>query len=36
VPHCTAAKVLTANQFITTDLRQKKLAAAMGLDVVTF
>jgi predicted nucleic acid-binding protein len=34
--HCAAAKVLAANEFVTTDGRQKKLAAAMGLNLVTF
>lgn len=34
--HCAAAKVLSASEFITTDARQKKLAAAMGLNLVTF
>ena len=34
--HCAAAKVLSAGEFITTDARQKKLAAAMGLNLVTF
>ncbi len=33
--HCAAAKVLTATEFISTDTRQKKLAAAMGLNLVT-
>ena len=33
--HCAAAKVLAATEFITTDTRQKKLAAAMGLNLVT-
>lgn len=33
--HCAAAKVLAATEFISTDTRQKKLAAAMGLNVVT-
>jgi predicted nucleic acid-binding protein len=32
--HCAAAKVLAANEFISTDARQKKLAGAMGLNVV--
>lgn len=32
--HCAAAKVLAATDFITTDGRQKKLAAAMGLNLV--
>jgi len=34
--HCAAAKVLAATEFITTDSRQKKLASAMGLNLVTF
>jgi len=34
--HCAAAKVLSASEFISTDSRQKKLAAAMGLNLVTF
>ena len=34
--HCAAAKVLSAGEFITTDARQKKLAAAMGLNLVIF
>ena len=33
--HCAAAKVLAATEFITTDARQKKLAAAIGLILVT-
>ena len=33
--HCATAKVLAAKEFITTDARQKKLAAAMGLNLVT-
>jgi len=32
--HCAAAKVLGAAEFITTDERQKKLALAMGLNLV--
>ena len=36
VLHCAAAKVMAATEFISTDGRQKKLAAAMGLNVVTF
>ena len=32
--HCAAAKVLTASEFISTDVRQKKLAVAMGLNLV--
>ncbi len=34
--HCAAAKVLVASEFISTDARQKKLAVAMGLNLVTF
>ena len=34
--HCAAATVLTASEFISTDARQKKLAVAMGLNLVTF
>lgn len=33
--HCAAAKVLAATEFISTDMRQKKLAAAIGLNLVT-
>ena len=36
IVHCAAAKVLAASEFISTDSRQKKLAAAMGLNLVTF
>jgi predicted nucleic acid-binding protein len=36
VLHCAAAKVLSAAEFISTDRRQKDLAAAMGLNVLTF
>jgi len=36
VLHCAAAKVLAEREFITTDARQKKLASAMGLNLVTF
>ena len=32
--HCAAAKVLAATEFISTDTRQKKLATAMGLNLV--
>ena len=32
--HCAAAKVLAASAFITTDSRQKRLAEAMGLNVL--
>lgn len=34
--HCAAAKVLAAAEFLSTDTRQKKLAAAMGLNLATF
>ena len=34
--HCAAAKVLAATEFISTDARQRKLAVAMGLNLVTF
>ncbi|MBI4323921.1 MAG: type II toxin-antitoxin system VapC family toxin [Chloroflexi bacterium] len=34
--HCAAAKVLAAGEFISTDSRQKKLAAAVGLNLATF
>jgi predicted nucleic acid-binding protein len=34
--HCAAAKVLAASEFISTDGRQKQLAVAMGLNLVTF
>lgn len=34
--HCAAAKVLGASEFISSDARQKKLALAMGLKLVTF
>jgi hypothetical protein len=33
--HCAAAKTLAATEFISTDARQQKLAAAMGLNLVT-
>ena len=33
--HCAAAKTLAATDFISTDTRQKKLATAMGLNLVT-
>ena len=36
VLHCAAAKVLAASEFISTDGRQKKLATAMGLNLVSF
>ena len=34
--HCAAAKVLAASEFISADARQKKLAVAMGLNLVSF
>ena len=34
--HCAAAKVSATGEFISTDARQKQLAAAMGLSVLTF
>jgi predicted nucleic acid-binding protein len=33
--HCAAAKIENAAEFISTDTRQKKLALAMGLNLVT-
>ena len=33
--HCAAAKILGVDEFISTDARQKKLAVAMGLNLVT-
>ena len=36
VLHCAAAKVLAASEFISTDARQTRLAAAMGLNLVSF
>ena len=36
VLHCATAKVLAAKEFISTDGRQKQLATAMGLNLVTF
>ncbi len=36
VLHCAAAKVLAANEFGSTDARQLKLAAAMGLNLMMF
>jgi hypothetical protein len=35
VLHCAAAKILLASEFITTDGRQKQLATAMGLNLIT-
>ena len=34
--HCAAPKVLNATEFVSADARQKKLATAMGLNLVTF
>jgi hypothetical protein len=34
VLHCAAAKVLAATEFISTDVRQKRLAAVIGLNLV--
>ena len=36
VLHCATVKVLAAREFISTDGRQKQLATAMGLKLVTF
>lgn len=36
VLHCAAAKILAANEFVSTDARQKSLATAMGLNLVNF
>ena len=36
VLHCAAASVLGASEFLSTDARQKQLAAAMGLTLVSF
>ena len=36
IMRCAAAKVLAASEFISTDARQKKLAVAMGLNLVAF
>ncbi len=36
VLHCAAAWVLEAEEFLSTDARQKQLAVAMGLKLVTF
>ena len=35
IVHCAAAKILGADEFISTDTRQKQLAVAMGLNLVT-
>jgi predicted nucleic acid-binding protein len=35
VLHCAAALVLEAGEFLSTDARQKQLAGAMGLKLVT-
>jgi predicted nucleic acid-binding protein len=34
--HCAAAKLLAAGEFVSSDARQKSLATAMGLNLVTF
>ena len=34
--HCAVAHRLAATEFVTTDSRQRKLATAMGLKVITF
>ena len=34
--HCAAAKLSAATEFISTDARQKQLAVAMGLNLLTF
>ena len=36
VLHCAAAKTLAAGEFISTDGRQRKLATAIGLNLVAF
>ena len=36
VLHCALASVLGAGDFVSTDLRQKQLAVAMGLNLITF
>lgn len=36
VLHCAAALVLAADEFLTTDARQKLLGDAMGLKLLTF
>jgi predicted nucleic acid-binding protein len=36
VLHCAAAKILAVSEFISTDVRQKRLAGAMGLKLVAF
>lgn len=35
VLHCAVAKILAADEFISTDNRQMKLASAMGLNLLT-
>ncbi len=34
--HCAAAKISAASEFLSTDARQRKLATAMGLNLVSF
>ena len=36
VLHCATARILGVSEFISTDARQKQLAAAMGLNLVAF
>lgn len=36
VLHCATAKVLGVGEFVSTDARQKNLATAMGLNLLTF
>ena len=36
VLHCAAARILGVSEFISTDARQKKLATAIGLNLVIF
>jgi len=34
--HCAMAKVLSAAEFVSTDGRQRKLATAIGLNLISF
>ncbi|MGD1084661.1 MAG: type II toxin-antitoxin system VapC family toxin [Verrucomicrobiota bacterium] len=36
VLHCAAALILGADEFVSADVRQKQLAGAMGLKLVTY
>ena len=36
VLHCAAARILGVSEFISTAARQKKLATAIGLNLVSF